>query len=67
VIEPASHSKLKTQSNRVTKPDSEYGEGTSYTQEIAHGNTTVSTATHTDSHPPGDKTRKNGNTITPGA
>ena len=27
-------------------------------RETAHGNTTVSTATHIDSHPPGDKTRK---------
>ena len=67
MTEPASHSKQKTQSRKITKPGSEYGEGTSYTQETAHGNTTVNAATHTDSHPPGDKTGKNGNTITPGA
>jgi hypothetical protein len=67
VKEPATHSKQKDPINSITTPDSEYGEGTSYTQKIAHGNTTVSAATHTDSHPPGDKTRKNGNTLTPGA
>jgi len=64
VKEPATHSKQKDPLNSITTPDSEYGEGTGYTgkEHMATQHTT-----HTDSHPPGNKTGKNGNTITPGA
>jgi len=62
VKEPDTHSKQKDPINSITTPDGEYGERTSYM-----ATTSLSTTTHKDSHPLGDKIRENRNTLTPGA